>query len=131
MNGLVCTLYLHKAVLKRVPGEAEADRFQVKESGSEGGRGGAGLCPGTPTTSMTWALHLDKSCRPRSARSKSSRYSSSDFWLSSPEPVTTWGGSAVTLTVTFILYFSDSLKKHYKRAAIIQPPRQRNQGLDK
>lgn len=42
------------------------------------------------TTSMTWALHLDSSCSPRKARSKSSLYSSSDFWLSSPEPVTTW-----------------------------------------
>lgn len=53
---------------------------------------------GTPTTSMTWALHLERSCRPRRARSNSSRYSSSDFWLSSPEPVTTWGTENITLT---------------------------------
>lgn len=47
-------------------------------------------CRDALTTSMTWALHLDSSCSPRKARSKSSLYSSSDFWLSSPEPVTTW-----------------------------------------
>lgn len=41
------------------------------------------------TTSMTCVLHLDSSCRPLRARSNSSLYSSSDFWLSRPEPVTT------------------------------------------
>lgn len=44
-----------------------------------------------PTTSMTWALHCDSSCRPCSARSNSFRYSASVFWASwRPEPVTTW-----------------------------------------
>lgn len=82
-------------------------------------RGGAGLRPGTPTTSMTWALHLDKSCRPRRARSKSSRYSSSDFWLSSPEPVTTWRTRAVTPTDTFIPYFT---QKNTTREVLLLNP---------
>lgn len=87
--------------LNKSAGKAEADGVPGKEAGR-----GAGLRPGTPTTSMTWALHLDKSCRPRRARSKSSRYSSSDFWLSSPEPVTTWRTRGVTLTDTFIPYLT-------------------------
>ena len=112
VNGVVCEFSLNKPV-KKCWREAGADKFQEIRGQSGGGWGGADPLPGTPTTSMTWALHLDKSCRPRKARSNSSRYSSSDFWLSSPEPVTTWGTLTITFTAnepgTFPLYFTDPL----------------------
>lgn len=43
------------------------------------------------TTSMTCALHWERSCKPWRERSKSFRYSASVFWASCrPEPVTTY-----------------------------------------
>lgn len=48
------------------------------------------LFPTLHTTSMTWALHWERSCRPWRERSNSFRYSASVFWASCrPDPVTT------------------------------------------
>lgn len=115
------SINLFKSVRER-QGQIDSKRPEVRvERAGEGQT----LFPGTPTTSMTWALHLDKSCRPRRARSKSSRYSSSDFWLSSPEPVTTWGTSTITFTAnepgTFPLYFTDPPKNTAREVLLIIP----------
>lgn len=113
------SINLFKSVGER-QGQTDSKRPEVRV---EGAGEGQTLFPGTPTTSMTWALHLDKSCRPRRARSKSSRYSSSDFWLSSPEPVTTWGTSTITFTAnepgTFPLYFTDPPKNTAREVLLL------------
>lgn len=111
-------------MLERGRGRQIQERPEVRV---EGAGEGQTLFPGTLPPPWRGRSTWIRAAGPAGPRSKSSRYSSSDFWLSSPEPRHHLRNLLSTITFTanepgtFPLYFTDPPKNTVRRCSYYTP----------